>query len=83
MGFVKTEREPLDYYALKTRELSHAAFWSWQFFSYLTWTPALDFAPYLQLTAVFNGTAVQALIDGGTTALGKQWSRDLQGVRSH
>ena len=58
-----------------------SAFWSWQFFTYLTWTPTLDLAPYPQLTSAFGRTVTRALAGGATTAPGKQWSRDLHGTR--
>ena len=55
-----------------------STFWSWQFFTYLTWTPALDRTVYPQLTAAFNLAVLPALRDGYTTVLGRQWSRDLR-----
>ncbi len=54
-------------------------FWSWQFFSYLDWTPTLDGESYPQLTAAFSGVLAPALANGTTTALGRQWSRELLG----
>ena len=48
-------------------------FWSWQFFTYLDWTPQLDAAPYSQLTQTFNRSVVPALTSTQTTAAGRQW----------
>ncbi len=55
-----------------------SAFWSWQFFSYLTWTPALDADSYAQLTSAFNVAVAGAIAKHTTTPLGKQWSGDLR-----
>ncbi len=52
-------------------------FWSWQFFSYLNWTPALDSQSYPQLTAAFSRVLAPALANGTTTAVGRQWSHGL------
>ncbi len=54
-------------------------FWSWQFFSYLHWTPALNSQSYPQLTAAFSRVLAPALAGGTTTPLGRQWSRELLG----
>jgi hypothetical protein len=64
-------------WARKAGAVFVSAFWSWQFFTYLTWTPALDLASYPQLTARFTASALMALDDGETSPLGRQWSRDL------
>jgi hypothetical protein len=59
---------------------AHAAyvspFWSWQFFTYLNWTPQLDALPYAQLTATFDRAVASALTSGATTAIGRQWGRE-------
>jgi hypothetical protein len=53
-----------------------SAFWSWQFFTYLTWTPTLDAETYPQLTTAFSQTLVPALADGATN-VGRRWRPDL------
>ena len=68
-------------WARKAGAVYVSAFWSWEFLTYMTWTPALDSAPYPQLTSAFSRTLTQALADGDTTALGRQWSRDLHRAR--
>lgn len=68
-------------WARKAGAVYVSAFWSWQFLTYMTWTPALDLAPYPQLTSAFARTVTRAIADGATTALGKQWSRDLHRAR--
>jgi hypothetical protein len=55
-----------------------SAFWSWQFFSYLTWTPALDRGPYAQLASAFGQKVTSAVADGDVTTPGRRWSRDLR-----
>jgi hypothetical protein len=50
-----------------------SAFWSWEFFTYLEWTPALDNADYKQLTAALSKVVVPALSGNTTTALGRLW----------
>lgn len=65
-------------WARKAGAVYVSAFWSWQFFTYLTWTPAVDLAPYPQLTATFDLSAERALAGGETTAVGRRWSRDLR-----
>jgi hypothetical protein len=70
-------------WARKADAVYVSAFWSWQFFTYLTWTPALDLALYPQLTATFNLAAQRALAGRDTTALGRQWSRELRGARTN
>lgn len=50
-----------------------SAFWSWRFFAYLTWSPALDAAPYPELTAAFNRVLMPALADHVATRVGRQW----------
>ena len=69
-------------WARKAGAVYVSAFWSWQFFTYLPWSPALDLLPYPQLTSAFNRTVTQALADGDTTTLGRQWSRDLHRARA-
>lgn len=66
-------------WARKAGALYVSPFWSWQFFTYLTWTPTLDVTPYPELSALFGAYATQAVDDGATTGLGEQWSRDLRG----
>ncbi len=51
-----------------------SAFWSWQMFGYLAWTPQLDAAPFATLTAAFNQAAVGAMMAGRTTTVGQQWA---------
>ncbi len=53
-----------------------SAFWSWQFFAYLTWTPELDALPYSQLTATLYRAVTPALIRGTATDVGLQWGRE-------
>jgi len=48
-------------------------FWSWQFFTYLDWTPELDAAPYAQLTQAFNRVVAPTLASTDTTEIGRQW----------
>ena len=52
-------------------------FWSWQLFTYLTWTPTVDSETYPQITATFDQALSPALAHGATTAPGQQWSHDL------
>ena len=76
--------EPLDQRFLATTAAwaakAHAAyvspFWSWQFFTYLNWTPQLDALPYAQLTATFNRGVTSALLSRDTTAVGRTWGRE-------
>ena len=49
-------------------------FWSWQFFTYLDWTPELDAAPYGQLAQAFNRVVAPALTSDATTDLGRRWA---------
>ncbi|MGZ4325585.1 MAG: hypothetical protein ACXVV5_26425 [Solirubrobacteraceae bacterium] len=70
-------------WARKAGAIYVSAFWSWQFFTYLTWTPALDLDLYPQLTATFNQTVLPALVGGETTALARQWSHELRSTRTH
>ncbi|HEX4821988.1 MAG TPA: hypothetical protein VFV00_17420 [Acidimicrobiales bacterium] len=73
--------EPLDERFLAiTSKWAHKAgaayvspFWSWQFFTYLDWSPQLDAAPYAQLTQAFNRVVAPALTSSQTTAVGHQW----------
>ena len=41
-----------------------SAFWSWQMFGYVTWTPALDTASYPQLSSLSDLAAIQAMVAG-------------------
>ncbi len=55
-----------------------SAFWSWQLFTYLTWTPALDADSYPQLSAAFGQTVTRAVDTRATTPLGRLWAEDLR-----
>jgi hypothetical protein len=70
-------------WARKGNAVYVSAFWSWQFFAYETWTPALDVGPYARLSATFAQSLSTAFAKHSTTTAGQQWSRDLRGVRSH
>ncbi len=48
-------------------------YWSGQLFSYLDWTPALDAAPYAQLSQAFNAQVRQAFQAQQLTDYGKTW----------
>jgi hypothetical protein len=51
-----------------------SAFWSWQMFSYVTWTPALDTASYPQLSSTSDLAAIQAMVAGDVTPAGHAWA---------
>lgn len=53
-----------------------SAFWSWQFFTYLAWTPQLDAAPYQQLVAAFDRAVAPTLTTSATTDIGGQWGHE-------
>ncbi len=64
-------------WARKARAVYVSAFWSWQFFTYLTWTSALDADSYTQLTSAFAPPLTRALLDRQSTVPGVSWKRDL------
>ena len=50
-----------------------SAFWSFQMFGYVTWTPALDTASYQQLSSTSDLAAIQAMVAGDITPAGHAW----------
>ena len=50
-----------------------SAFWSFQMFGYVTWTPALDTASYPQLSFTSDLAAIQAMVAGDITPAGHAW----------
>jgi hypothetical protein len=73
--------EPLDIrFATITSEWATKAgvayvspFWAGEMFSYLDWTPALDQAPYAQLSQAFNAQVGRAFQSDQVTAYGHAW----------
>lgn len=51
-----------------------APFWAGLFFSYIDWTPALDAAPYRELTAALNRLQAAALVGGQHTGVGDAYA---------
>ncbi len=52
-------------------------YWAGQFFSYIDWTPALDAAPYAQLSESFNAQVRQAFQAQQLTRYGEKWLAQL------
>jgi hypothetical protein len=52
-------------------------YWAGQFFSYIDWTPALDAAPYAQLSESFNAQVRQAFQAQQLTRYGEMWLAQL------
>jgi hypothetical protein len=51
-----------------------SAFWSWQMFGYVTWTPALDTASYPQLSSISDLAAIEAMVAADVTPAGHAWA---------
>lgn len=61
-------------WAAKAGAVYDSAFWSWQLFGYVSWTPVLDVASYGQLSLVADTDAIEAMMAGRITSFDQAWT---------